>query len=99
MAPQPNQQKLLSARPTAAHDKSEPTQTAGLFEERHYSVSQLAVMWNLSEDAVRRLFRNEPGVLHLAREAKGKPHRRPYTTLRIPQSVVERVHRHHSLVK
>lgn len=67
--------------------------------ERHFTVAEVAVMWNLSEDAVRRLFRNEPGVLHLSRAAKGKTRRRPYTTLRIPQSVVERVHKRCSLVK
>jgi hypothetical protein len=56
-------------------------------------------MWNLSEDTVRRLFAREPGVLHLGREVKGGAYRRSYTTLRIPQSVLERVHKRRSLVK
>jgi len=31
--------------------------------ERHYTVAEVAAMWNLSKGAVRRLFCNEPGVL------------------------------------
>jgi hypothetical protein len=70
-----------------------PATTTGVFSERHYSVTEVAAMWNLSKDTIRRLFVGEPGVVHLVRAAEAKPHRRPYTTLRIPQSVVERVHR------
>ena len=33
--------------------------------ERHYSVAELAGLWNLGADAVRRLFEDEPGVLVL----------------------------------
>lgn len=60
--------------------------------ERHYSVAEIAEMWNLSKDAVRRLFQKEPGVLIIG-ELRPKYGRRPYTTLRIPQSVLDRVHR------
>jgi hypothetical protein len=59
--------------------------------ERHYTVAEIADMWNLSKDAVRRLFCNEPGVLILGSPAHET--KRRYTTLRIPQSVLERVHR------
>ncbi len=31
--------------------------------ERHYAVTEIAEMWNLSPDKVRELFENEPGVL------------------------------------
>jgi len=31
--------------------------------ERHYAVTEIAEMWNLSVDKVRELFENEPGVL------------------------------------
>jgi hypothetical protein len=52
-------------------------------------------MWNLGVDAVRKLFRNEPGVLALGSvKRRGK---RPYVTLRIPQSVLERVYRQKTL--
>ena len=61
------------------------------FGERHCTVAEIAEMWNLSSDAVRRLFCNEPGVLILGSPARGT--KRRYTTLRIPQSVLDRVHR------
>ena len=49
-------------------------------------------MWSLSADAVRKILENEPGVLVLgvAQPTRGK---RRYTTLRIPEFVLERVHR------
>ena len=52
--------------------------------ERHYSVTEVAKLWALSRDSVRRLFRREPGVLVMGDR---------YVTLRIPESVLERVHR------
>jgi hypothetical protein len=61
------------------------------FEQRHFSVAEIAAAWNLSTDAVRRLFCNEPGVLVIGRRIKGS--KRQYTTLRIPKSVLERVHK------
>ena len=68
---------------------------AGVSSQRHYTVTEIAVMWNLSKDAVRRMFQNEPGVLVLGGCFSGN--KRRYTTLRIPQSVLERVHRQYSL--
>lgn len=67
-------------------------------EERHYTVAEIAVMWNLSKDAVRRLFQNEPGVLVLG-DASPRRRKRPYKTLRIPESVARRVHARCSLVR
>ena len=58
--------------------------------ERHFSVEELAELWGMSEDFVRRLFREEPGVVVLSNPQRGK---RVYRTLRIPASVVARVHR------
>lgn len=66
-------------------------QTPSAFVERHYSVAEVAAVWNLSTDAVRKIFQNEPGVLVLG-EPAGSSKRR-YTTLRIPESVLQRVHR------
>ena len=59
--------------------------------ERHYAVAEIAEMWNLSADKVRELFKNEPGVLVIGEQSPR--HKRRYVTLRIPHSVVERVHR------
>jgi|SRR6516164_2757254 len=58
--------------------------------ERHYAVTEIAEMWNLSPDKVRELFENEPGVLVLGE--RSPRHKRRYVTLRIPHSVLERVH-------
>ncbi len=60
------------------------------FEERHFTICQLAKMWNLSEELVRQLVRDEPGVTEWVRQAPGK---RRYRVLRIPQSVVDRLYR------
>jgi hypothetical protein len=59
--------------------------------ERHYAVTEIADMWNLSADKVRELFENEAGVLVIG--DRSPRHKRRYITLRIPQSVLERVHR------
>ncbi|MDA2914395.1 hypothetical protein MYX77_10675 [Acidobacteriia bacterium AH_259_A11_L15] len=59
--------------------------------ERHYTVDEIAEAWKLSRDKVRRLFENEPGVLVL--ENRGAFSKRRYRTLRIPESVAERVYR------
>jgi len=59
--------------------------------DRHYSVAEVSAMWNLSQDAVRKIFQNEPGVLVLG--GQGSTHTRRYTTIRIPDSVLQRVYR------
>jgi hypothetical protein len=58
--------------------------------ERHYAVAEIAEIWNLSADKVRELFENEPGVLVIGE--RSPRHKRRYVTLRIPQTVLERVH-------
>jgi hypothetical protein len=73
---------------------SQPTNTDLLtggceFRQRHYTVEELAKVWELSVDSVRRLFANEPGVVVFRR---GRSKRRVYRTIRIPESVAARVH-------
>ena len=58
--------------------------------ERHYAVTEIAEMWNLSRDKVRELFENEPGVL-VIRERSPRRMRR-YVTPRVPQTALQRVH-------
>ncbi len=58
--------------------------------ERHYSVEELCELWGMSDDFVRRLFLDEPGVVVFY---KYRPGRRVYRILRIPESVALRVHR------
>jgi transcriptional regulator GlxA family with amidase domain len=60
--------------------------------ERHYTVKDLGALWKLSTTTVARLFRDEPGVLKIGRDQPRRV-RRSYTTLRIPESVVQRVYR------
>ena len=65
--------------------------------ETYFTVRDVAALWKLSEDTVRRLFQGEPGVLIVSpRQRRGK---RSYTTIRIPKSVLERVHKRCSLVR
>jgi hypothetical protein len=63
----------------------------GRVGEEHYSPRDLATAWGVSEKVVRNLFRNEEGVLKIGRN--GSRSRQGYWTLRIPQSVADRVHR------
>jgi hypothetical protein len=58
--------------------------------ERHYAVIEVAEMWNLSPDKVREIFEQEPGVLVIGE--RNPRHKRRYLTLRIPQTVLQRVH-------
>jgi hypothetical protein len=76
-----------------------PSASAGAFSgdpscasalERFYSPEQIAELWALSPHTIRRVFENEPGVLVIER-----PHiygKRRYRTLRIPESVAQRVY-------
>jgi len=63
---------------------------AATISERHFTVKDIARVWNLSPVAVRRLFVNEPGLLVIVlREVSRR--KRVYRTLRIPESIVSRV--------
>ena len=57
--------------------------------EHHLTVRQVAAILNLSDDKVRRMFQDEPGVLVIG--DPGMKSKRKYTTLRIPESVLNRV--------
>jgi hypothetical protein len=67
------------------------------FATRHYTVAEIAQIWNLSDDAVRNIFEKEPGVLMIG-DQRPNLRKRRYRTLRIPEDVVERVHRRLSKV-
>jgi hypothetical protein len=51
-----------------------------LMTERHYTFNELASMWNLSYEKVRRLFATECGTVPFG------------DTYRVPESVVRRVY-------
>lgn len=58
--------------------------------ERHYAVIEVAEMWHLSPDKVRDIFQHEPGVLVIG--DRSPHHKRRYLTIRIPHTVLLRVH-------
>ena len=59
--------------------------------EKHYSVHDVAGVWGLDESTIRRLFQDEPGVQKIGRSGR-RDGKRDYVTLRIPESIVRRVH-------
>ncbi len=64
--------------------------------ETHYTVAQIAERWNISDDTVRNLFFEEPGVLRIGEASRllggrAKKLKRHYFILRIPESVLIRV--------
>ena len=52
--------------------------------ERHFTVQEIAELWQVSADTVRRTFAGEPGVLTIGRGRRA--------LLRVPQSILSRVH-------
>jgi hypothetical protein len=55
--------------------------------EKHYRVGELAELWGLGRETVRKLIMNEPGVIKI-RLGRRKAH----TMYSVPESVAERVH-------
>jgi hypothetical protein len=66
------------------------SENANPFEERHYTISELAEIWKFSREFVRQIVRGEPGVTEWVRQ---QPGRRRYSVIRVPQSVAERLYR------
>lgn len=74
---------------------SVPSLPPGAPFEAHYSVSQVAQMWGLGVDLIRRIFEHADGVIKIV--SPERLHKRRYTTLRIPEGVLRRIHRHLSV--
>lgn len=64
--------------------------------EKHYTPQEVAELWGYSEQTIIRIFQDEEGVLKLSlpRGITGK--RAPRVSLRIPASVLKRVHEQRS---
>jgi hypothetical protein len=58
--------------------------------ERHYTVAEVAKLWQLSEDTIRGLFRDRPDVVKIG--SPEKRNKRSYFMLRIPESALQKVH-------
>lgn len=74
-------------RPQSVSDQAAPDKAM----ERHYSLEQIGELWGLSTRTVRKMFENEPGIIVFGNAGSLK--KRRYLTLRIPESVLLRVHR------
>jgi hypothetical protein len=57
------------------------------FAEKHYRVSDLAELWGLGRETVRKIVKDEPGVIKI-RQGRKKAH----TTYSVPESVARRIH-------
>jgi len=62
--------------------------------EHHFQPADLAKLWGLSPTKIRRMFEDEPGVLRIGQPSRrvGRILKRSYHSLRIPESVAQRVH-------
>jgi len=83
----------MATKPSSqpSFDHPQVAMPASVAFEKHYCVSDLAEIWGLSERTIRRIFSDEPGVIKW--EHSETRFKRGYKTLRIPESVVQRVHR------
>jgi hypothetical protein len=64
--------------------------------EKFYTVGEIAKLWQISDDKVRDIFFDEPGVLKFGKPSRMSGGRkkklvRHWTLLRIPESVLQRV--------
>jgi hypothetical protein len=73
------------------HEQSSITLPPGAAFERHFSVQEVSKLWGFGVDVIRRIFANEDGVIRIAHPET--LHKRGYCSLRIPESVMRRVHR------
>jgi hypothetical protein len=62
-----------------------------------YSVKELAFVWNVSAETIRRIFEEEDGVLAFQTNRR-RPGARKFVTLRIPGKVALKVQRRMTVV-
>ena len=55
--------------------------------EKHYRIGELARMWGLGRETVRKLVKDDPGVLKIRGGRK-----RSHTTYAVPESAARRIH-------
>lgn len=55
--------------------------------ERHYRIGELARIWGLGRETVRKLVKDEPGVIRI-RLGRKKAH----TVYSVPESAAQRIH-------
>lgn len=57
------------------------------FVEKHYRIAELAELWGLGRETIRKMLIDEPGVIKI-RLGRKKAH----TTYTVPDSVAQRIH-------
>ena len=57
------------------------------YAEKHYRVSELAELWGLGRETVRKLVKDDPGVIKI-RCGRKKAH----TVYSVPESAAQRIH-------
>jgi hypothetical protein len=62
-----------------------------MYDDKHYSIPEIAQTWGISQDLARSLFCDEDDVIRIPRPAI-RSRKRKYTTMRVPENVVRRVH-------
>jgi len=55
--------------------------------ERHYRVGELAKLWSLGRETVRKLVKDDPGVIKIRMGRK-----KSYTVYSVPESAAQRIH-------
>ena len=89
--------KLVQFAKSQGAQKRKPTKEGPFVDDgtqESFTVGQIASMWQLSGDTIRREFENEPGVQVLGnKNPRGKRRR---ITLRIPRAAMERVKKRRS---
>jgi hypothetical protein len=53
-----------------------------LLFEKHFTPQQIAALWGRSDEFIRKLFQDEPGVQKI--DCPERMHKRGYATIRIP---------------
>lgn len=66
-------------------------QSTDIAMERHYTIAEIATLWHLNYKTVRRFFGSEPGVLIFG--PGERRFKRSHVSMRVPETVMLRVHR------
>lgn len=61
--------------------------------QKHYTLSELAKQWHLSQKTLRAWFYDAPGVIRFGPSTLKKGRKRTHVSLRVPESVARRVYR------
>jgi len=84
-----NQQKTAGLSVTRALKRAVNDNPTPVALERHYTVAEVAQLWGVSKNTVRRIFKDVPGVLRIGSR---KPRTRKYQTISIPERVLTATH-------